>query len=164
MFYKNNDSLEGAQKEFRSFFNLGRHGRVPSKHAIKTWIKNSEETGSALKKKPTGRLRSARTPHIIEAVRVSVLRSPRRSVRKPAAAVRLSRECVRRILHVDLKFHPYKLQNVQELKKNYQEYNSFKTLSRSSEKSLLSLLCPSVYLSAPISAGVTGRHFVKFYV
>ena len=49
------------------FFNLGRHGRVPSKHAIKTWIKNFEETVSALKKKPTGRPRSARTPQNIEA-------------------------------------------------------------------------------------------------
>ena len=63
-------------------------------------------TGSALKKKPTGRPRSARTPQNIEAVRVSVSRSPRRSVRKLAAAVKLSRECVRRILHIDLKFHP----------------------------------------------------------
>ena len=81
-------------------FNLGRYGRVPSKHEIKTSIKNFEETGSALKKKPTGRPRSARTPQNIEAVRISVLRSPRRSVRKLAAAVRLSRECVRRILHV----------------------------------------------------------------
>jgi len=54
MFYKNNDSLEGVQREFRHFFNLGRHGQVPSKHAIKTWIKNFEETRSALKKKPTG--------------------------------------------------------------------------------------------------------------
>ena len=53
MFYENNDSLEGAQREFRRFFNVGRHGQVPSKHAIKTWIKNFEETGSALKKKPT---------------------------------------------------------------------------------------------------------------
>jgi len=84
----------------------------------KTWIKNFEETGSDLKKKPIGRPRSARTPQNIEAVRVSVLRSPRRSVRKIAAAVRLSRECVRRILYVDLKFHPYKLQIVQELKEN----------------------------------------------
>jgi hypothetical protein len=81
--------------------------RVPSKHAIKAWNKNFEETGTALKKKPTGRPRRARTPQNIEAARfVSVLRSPRRSVRKLAAAVRLSRECVRRILHVDLKFHP----------------------------------------------------------
>ena len=89
MFYKNNDSLEGAQ-EFRRFFNLGRQVRVPSKQAIKTWIKNFEETGSALKKKPTGRPRSARTPQNIEAVGVSVLRSTRRSVRKLAAVVRLS--------------------------------------------------------------------------
>ena len=28
---QNNDSLEGVQKEFRCFFNLGRHGRVPSR-------------------------------------------------------------------------------------------------------------------------------------
>ena len=55
MFYKNNDSvIEGAQREFRRFFNLGHHGQVPSKQAIKAWIKNFEETGSALKKKPTG--------------------------------------------------------------------------------------------------------------
>jgi len=83
---------------------------------MEAWIKNSEETGSALKKKPTGRPRSAHTPQNIEAVCVSVLRSPRCSVRKLAAAVRLSRECVRRILQVDLKFHPYKLQIMQELK------------------------------------------------
>jgi transposase len=71
MFYKN-DSLESAQKEFRSFsFNLGRHGWFPSKHVIKTLIKNFEETGSALKKKPTGRPRRARTAQNIEAVRVS---------------------------------------------------------------------------------------------
>ena len=70
MFYKNDDNLEGVQMEFqRFFFNLGRHGQVPSKHAIKTWIKNSEETGSALKKKHTGRPRSFRTPQNIEAVR-----------------------------------------------------------------------------------------------
>ena len=78
------------------------------------------KTGSALKKKPTGRPRSAPTPQNIEAVRLSVLRSPRRSVRKLAAAVRLSRECVRRSLHVDLKFHPYKLQIVQELENDNQ--------------------------------------------
>jgi len=98
------------------FFNLGHHGRVPSKHAIKTWIKNFEVTGSALKKKPTGRPRSARTPQNVEAVHISVLRSPRRSALKLAAAVRLSGECVRQILRVDLKFHLYKLQIVQELK------------------------------------------------
>ncbi|PSN41601.1 hypothetical protein C0J52_17604, partial [Blattella germanica] len=107
-----------AQREFRRFYNLGRHGVVPSKHAIKGWINNFEETGSALKKKPTGRPRSARTPQNIDVVRESVLRSPRRSIRKQSAAVGMSRESVRRILRLDLKFHPYKLQIVQELKEN----------------------------------------------
>ncbi len=50
MFYKNDHSLTAAQREFRRFYNLGRHGAVPSKHAIKCWINNFEETGSALKK------------------------------------------------------------------------------------------------------------------
>ncbi|KAJ4429060.1 hypothetical protein ANN_26058 [Periplaneta americana] len=39
-------------------------------------------------------------------------------VNKHEAAVRLTRESVRRILHVDLKFQPYKLQIMQELKAN----------------------------------------------
>jgi len=93
MFYKNYYCLEVAQMEFGRFFNGRRHGRVPSKHAIKTSIKNFEETGSAMENKSTGRPKSARTPHNIEALHVSVLRSPRRSVRKLAAAVRLSQEC-----------------------------------------------------------------------
>ncbi|PNF22716.1 hypothetical protein B7P43_G07116 [Cryptotermes secundus] len=118
MFSETDDSLEGAQREFHRFFKLGRHGRVPSKHTIKTWVQNFEETGSALKKKPTGRPRSVRTQQNIETVRVLVLQSPRRSVRKQAAAVRVSRESVRRILRFDLNFHPYKLQIVQQLKEN----------------------------------------------
>jgi len=118
MFYKNSDSFKAAQREFRHFYNLGRHGAVPSKHAITNWINNFEETGSALKKKPTGRPRSARTPQNIDVVHEVVLRSPRRSIRKQAAAVEISRESVRRILHLDLKFHPYKLQVVQQLKEN----------------------------------------------
>ena len=53
-----------------------------------------EETGSALKKNPTRQPRSAHNPQNIEAVCVSLLWSPWRSVRKLTAAVRLSRECV----------------------------------------------------------------------
>jgi len=114
--------FEVVQRKFRRFFNLGHHHQVHSTHAINTWTKNFEETGSALKKKRTGHPRSARTPQNIEAVCVTVLRSPRRSVRKLAAAVRLSREYVRRILHVDLKFHLYKVQIVQELKEKDHQF------------------------------------------
>lgn len=117
-FYKNNDSVEGARREFRRHFNLGRHDRVPSAHAIKTWIHNFEESGSAMGKKPPGRARTIRTPVNIQAVRDAVIRSPHRSIRRHAASLQLHSSSVRRILVQDLKCHPYKLQIVQELKPN----------------------------------------------
>ena len=58
----------------------------------------------------------------IEAVRASVLRSPRRSARKHASALGLSNRSVRRIIHDDLHFHPYKMAIVQELSER--DFNS----------------------------------------
>jgi len=49
-------------------------------HAIKTWIKNFEETGSALKRKPPGKERSIRTPENIETVRAALEQSPQHSM------------------------------------------------------------------------------------
>jgi hypothetical protein len=72
--------------------------------------------GSALKTKPPGAQWTQRTPESIEAVRASIGRSPQRSARKHAAALNLNRTTVCRILHRDSKFHPYKIQVVQELK------------------------------------------------
>lgn len=46
---------------------------------------------------------------------LSVLRSPQRSARKHVAAVALAARSVRRILHEELKFHPYKWTVLQEL-------------------------------------------------
>ena len=58
--------------------------------------------------------RSVRTPVAVERVREAVIESPGRSVRKRAAALRMSSRSVFRILHQVLRFHPYKL-NVQQL-------------------------------------------------
>jgi len=66
-------------------------------------------------KKRRGRPRTSRTPENIEAVRRSVLQSPRRSACKHASALGISNRSVRRILHQDLHFHPYKMVVVQEL-------------------------------------------------
>ncbi|KAG8294238.1 hypothetical protein J6590_107508 [Homalodisca vitripennis] len=60
-YYKNGDSVTAAQR-----------GRVPSSHAISSWVRNFEETGSALKKKPPGRIVTVRTPEN-DAVRVTVV-------------------------------------------------------------------------------------------
>ena len=54
-FYKDNDSYVAAQREFRKKFGIQRNSKVPSAHAIKTWVNNFEETGSTIKNKDTGR-------------------------------------------------------------------------------------------------------------
>lgn len=117
-YFKNNDSVILTQRLFRRHFNLNRHAPVPSRNTILLWVKNFRNTSSALKTKPTGRKRTVRTPENINAVRVAVTRSPRRSAAKHAVALAISDRSVRRILHSDLKFHPYKMMLVQQLNAN----------------------------------------------
>jgi transposase len=50
-FYKNGDSFVIAQREFGREFGIHHNRAVPSAHAIKTWVRNFEATGSRLKKK-----------------------------------------------------------------------------------------------------------------
>jgi transposase len=52
-FCKNGDSFVIAQHEFRREFGIHHNRAVPSAHAIKTWVRNFEATGSTLKKKET---------------------------------------------------------------------------------------------------------------
>ena len=50
-FYKNGDSFVIAQRELRREFEIHRNRAVPSAHAIKTWVRNFEATGSTLRRK-----------------------------------------------------------------------------------------------------------------
>jgi len=54
-------------------------------------------------------------PENVEAVRASIQQLPKRSARKHAMAMELSNRNLRRILHADLKLHPYKMMLAQEL-------------------------------------------------
>ena len=72
-------------------------------------------SASAMNPKPRGRTWNVRTPIAVERVREAVIESTGRSVRKRAAALRMSSRTVFRILHQDLHFHPYKLMIVQQL-------------------------------------------------
>jgi len=54
-------------------------------------------------------------PENVEAVRASIQQSPKRSARKDAMALGISSWSLRRILHANLKLHPYKMMLVQEL-------------------------------------------------
>jgi len=99
--YKNNDSYVAAQREFRKKFGIRRNSKVPSAHAIKKWVKNFEETGSAVKKKG-GSVKTVRTPQNIDAVRASFEQSPRRSAVCHSKKLGLSESSVPSILHLDL--------------------------------------------------------------
>uniref|UniRef100_UPI00358E2D47 uncharacterized protein n=1 Tax=Myxine glutinosa TaxID=7769 RepID=UPI00358E2D47 len=114
-FFTNNRSVIAVQRAFRRRFSIPQNQSVPDRKTILQWVENFRATGSALKRKSPGRPRSARMPENIEALRRSVVQSPRRSARKHALAEGISRETARRILHKDLHFHPYKMTVVQEL-------------------------------------------------
>ena len=73
-----------------------------------------------MNKKPPGPTRTARMPENIAKVSEALSRSPRRSARRHASELGLNRESVRRILHTDVRFHPYKMQVVQQL--NVRDY------------------------------------------
>jgi hypothetical protein len=72
-FYKYGDSFVIAQCEFRREFGIHCNHAVPSAHAIKIWVRNSEATGSALKKKG-GCVKTVRTPENIAVVREAIER------------------------------------------------------------------------------------------
>jgi hypothetical protein len=79
-------------------------------------VRNFRETASAIKRKPPGREPLLRTPDNIERVRHAFVISPRRSAKRNAIALIMSDCTVRRILHKDLNFHPYKTVMVQTIR------------------------------------------------
>jgi len=92
-FYKNGDGFVIARREFRREFGIHRNCAVPSAHAIKTWVRNLEATGSTLKKKG-GSVKTVRTPENIVVVREAIERSPYRSARRHSVSLGLSEASV----------------------------------------------------------------------
>ena len=97
-------------------FDVGRLGRVPSRNIILAWLKKFEETGSVFAMKH-GAPRTVRTPESLQRVREAFERSPRRSARQHSRILGVSRKSLFRMLK-EIRFHPYKLQVVQQLNKS----------------------------------------------
>jgi transposase len=90
-FYKNNDNYAAAQWLFHQHFKMNHNNPVPSVHAIKTWVKNFEETGSALKKKASGeRKKHPYAGKNIETIRATLEQSPQHSAWRHAASLNIS--------------------------------------------------------------------------
>jgi len=115
-YYKNGDSATIARRRFCNIRGIRHLKDAPSIQIIRKWIRNFVETGSTLEKPKSGRPRSSRTVENVESVNLSVHDNPNLSIRKRASALNVHRSTVHRILHKDLKMHPYKIQLVQELK------------------------------------------------
>jgi len=113
-YFSQSHSIVVVQHAFHTRDQIPPRDRVPDRKSILLWVENFRGMGSVSKKR-RGQPRTSRTPENIEAVRRSVLQSPRRSARKHASALGISNRSVRRILHQDLHFHPYKMVVVQEL-------------------------------------------------
>ena len=114
-YYENNCSVRATQRAFRTRFALSRNASVPDRKMILLWISNLQATGSTLKRKSPGRPRTVRMPENVTAVRASIQQSLKCSTRKHAMALGISSWSLRRILHADLKLHPYKMMLAQEI-------------------------------------------------
>lgn len=112
-FYKNGNSATVARIKF---CNIRHINDAPSPKLIDKWVKKFEETGSTLEKLKPGHPRSSKKVENIDSVSQSVRDNPDLSIRKRADALNVHRSSLFRILHKDLKLHPYKIQLMQELK------------------------------------------------
>ena len=122
-YFSNNRSIIATQRAFRKKFKIAPAGPVPDRKSVVQWVDTFMDTGSVCKKKP-GPSKTTRTPENVEKVRNAILKSPKRSARKHSVALGISDRTVRRILHEDLQFHPYKLAVVQKL--NTRDFDSRK--------------------------------------
>ena len=113
-YFKNGDSAVTTQRLFRRHFNIPRHGHVPCRNTTKERVQNFREKCFGLKK-TLGRIPMVRRTESVDKVRMAIVKSPRRSLRRHSAAIALSNRSLRRILHKDLNFDPYKIAIFQEL-------------------------------------------------
>jgi hypothetical protein len=117
-FHKNCDSFVIAQCEFWREFRIHCNCAVPSAHAIKTWVRNFEATGSALKKKGES-VKTVCTTENIAVVREAIGRSPHHYAHRHSVSLWLSEASVRWILRKDLHFYPYKIKVTHALHERY---------------------------------------------
>lgn len=114
-YYRNNDSLTISQRKYCNHYSIRHKNEAPSIHLIKKWIEKFEKTGSTLNQPRSGRPRTSRDPENVERVRASVREQPSLSTRKRSSVLNVPRTSLNRILHKDLRLHPYKIQIVQAL-------------------------------------------------
>ncbi|GBN44129.1 hypothetical protein AVEN_1787-1 [Araneus ventricosus] len=88
----------------------------PASKSIKKWQKTFLETGSLQER--SGGNRRLLSDARVEGVRQVFVRTPRKSIRKAASELSMSRSTIHNVLHRKLKLYAYKIQIVQKLQPN----------------------------------------------
>ena len=112
-------SYQSVQIQFRKRFHCR---NFPLKSTIVRWVTKFREHGTvvdlcskATRGTYSGRKKCARTEENMAAVRNSVGRSPKKSVRRRSQKLGMTRESLRRVLTSDLHLYAYKIQIKQQL-------------------------------------------------
>ena len=119
--YLETKSLKTVQVRYRRRFDFN---NFPHKFQITRWVKKFKDTGTLIKSTKKGqkwtsdRKLRARSLENVDAVRDSVERNPKKSLRRHSKKLGLSRLSVHRILKNDLQLYPYRLQIKQTLTQN----------------------------------------------
>ena len=111
-YFRLGGSAVGALRKFRAHFKINRNVSLPSRKTVQHWVGNFRTSGSTGAKRRVSPSK-VRTPENVEKVKISIERLPMPSASKHALALGISDRTVRRILHRDLNFHPYKVPVVQ---------------------------------------------------
>ncbi len=130
-YFKNNESVTITLREFQKQFKISPRKPRPLSNIIRRCMKKFRVPCSALKKKknPPGPRKWSRTPENIDKVRKVIIKSPGRSAKKQLDSLKISNSRVRRILHKDLGFHPYKIVIMQQLQpKDHEARKLFSTV------------------------------------
>jgi len=101
-YFENGESIIQTQRDFRTNFDIPRHGTIPDRNTILRWVTAFNTTGTVLMKRTNGRNRAIRTPENVDRVRLDTLRSPNRSVRLRAVALGINESSVNSERYIEM--------------------------------------------------------------
>lgn len=111
-YYSSQRSIVLTQRNYRRFFNVR---SAPTSSMITSLVRRFEELGSVADRPGRGAHRNIRTEDNVEAVQQSVANDPSVSTRRRSGQLGIPRTTLQRILKLDLKMYPYKVQIVQQI-------------------------------------------------
>lgn len=109
--YYKTKCVTDVQRKFNHQF---KNTKLSRKHIYKI-VQKFERLGTVADAPRTGRPRCSRSEENVSTLRVMLMNSPEKSVRRSSSETGIPRTCIHDILKKDLKLFPYKIQIMQKL-------------------------------------------------